>query len=236
MFKKSKVILGKTFPDQDYGNELVPTLDRQRKYVEFFGGWVSFGKTCLLIAILSLISTIISITWSITVQKGITKEVQVVLADSIGRLTPVTSEATDVRNLRKDSQYVASELARYIIGLRTISPDISVMKQLYTKSKRMTSPDLQAKIRNLVEEHLTGVQEGTPVQPIIMKVNPFPSGTSWSVEWREVTGGDEASATYWSAIINIDFFKPTDPDVIWNDPLGILIKGLTIQQANYLQK
>jgi type IV secretory pathway TrbF-like protein len=236
---KTKIILGKELEDLDYGAELVPTLDRERKYVEFFGGWVAFGKWCLILAILAMVSVIVSNYWAITVQRGITKEVQIVLADSIGRLSPVSSVNQSVTTLQKDPNFLASQLAAYIIGLRTISPDFQVTKQLYLKTKRMTDPQLQPTVRKLLEEHFAGVQDGTSVQPVIQKVSPVPpDNKSWIIEWKEVINGrdDPGTTTYWTAIVNIDFFKPTDPDVIWDDPLGILVKSLTIQQANYFAK
>lgn len=236
--KNTKIILGKELEDLDYGTELVPTLARERKYVEFFGGWVAFGKWCLVISILAIVSVIVSNYWAITVQKGITKEVQVVLADSIGRLTPVSSTNLSVEQLQKDPNYQAQQMAEYIKGLRTISPDFQVTKQLYLKTKRMTDPQLQPTVRKLLEEHFASVQDGTSVQPIIQKVSPVPGGKSWIIEWKEVINGrdDPSTNTYWTSIVNIDFFKPTDPDVIWDDPLGILVKNLTIQPANYSAK
>ncbi len=236
--KNTKIILGKELENLDYGAELVPILDRERKYVEFFGGWVAFGKWCLILAILALISVIVSNYWAITVQRGITKEVQVVLADSIGRLSPVSSVSQSVETLQKNPDYLANQLADYIKGLRTISPDFQVTKQLYLKTKRMTDPQLQPTVRKLLEEHFASVQDGTSVQPLIQKVSPVPGGKSWIIEWKEVVNGrdDSSTTTYWTSIVNIDFFKPTDPDVIWDDPLGVLVKNLTIQPANYSAK
>lgn len=240
MFDKNtkKIIQSQESENLNYGNDLVPTLDREQKYVEFFGGWVAFGKWCLIIAILALIGVSISSYWAITVQRGITKEVQIVLADSIGRLSPVSSTNFSVETLQKNPNYQAQQLADYIKGLRTISSDFQVTKQLYLKTKRMTDPQLQPVIRKLLEEHLASVQEGMSIQPIIQKISPVPGGKSWIIEWTEITNGrdDQNINTYWTSIVNIDFFKPTDPDIIWENPLGILVKNITIQPANYSAK
>ena len=237
MFKKNSKTKQDLDKFTDYGQGL-PTLDeRKGEYIEFFGMGVAFGRWCLIIAIISVISTVTITIWALTVPKTETK-IQAVLADSMGNLTTISSQQTDIREIQKNQLYQKGAVIAWLEDIRTVSSDINVNRKLYQKAKSMTSPDLQGKLLQIIKQHLNSIPDGNTVDITVIEATPYPERKSWILRWKEMLNGEDKpeTNTYYSAIINVKYIVPTDPGVIQDNPIGLQITNFNLDQANIRDK
>ncbi len=146
--------------------------------------------------------------------------------DKIGRIIATGNPSN---KLKISQDMMQQQMQDYIIALRSFSSDPEVNKRSYDKLKAMTAQNMATEVDNIVRENAANPNLATIVVDIT-SFNPLPNSSSYQIEWTENRKAIDGTVNsmYYRATLTLSTFIPSDPNIYYVNPLGILITQFDI--------
>lgn len=215
---KSLQNLEKLDINNPYFSEIKGYLDQRDYFKSVAATWRTL---CFVLALITLIAVSGGI-WIGSKSKFVP---MVFYTDSSGSMQ-FGGIASD--NLRITNSMVANQISDYLIAARQVPVDMDIKSQYLDKVKMMSNNQVY---ENIVLPMITDRYVQNVGQTIKVKIrNVIPiSKTAYEIDWEELKAG-KLIGKFKSTIsftMNSDF---SDPAVALNDPLGIVINDININQ------
>lgn len=141
--------------------------------------------------------------------------------DKIGRIIATGNPSS---KLKISQDMMQQQLSDYIIALRSFSSDAEVNTRAYDRLKTMTGQNMAA----TVDDYTRKNAENPTIMTITVDIssfNPIPGGNSYQIEWTEHHKMADGTSLpfYYRATLSVTTFIPSDPNIYYLNPLGILI-------------
>lgn len=205
-----------------------PYLEARREWNERYGDVVAAASQWKAIAFMALATTFLLAIGVIYfgAENHITP--YVVEVDKLGNVASVGRADTP---FTPDSRIIRSQLAHFIINLRTIYPDVGAERQLLNNAYALL--DKNGAAYNTLNEYFRTHDPFTlaQTQTVNIKVEsvlPL-SPSTWRVEWTEETRDRTGKLTLrqeWQATLTVSLSTPTTDAEILANPVGLYISDL----------
>lgn len=208
-----------------------PYLDGRREWNERYGDYIAQAKNWRLVAIISLIITVVAVLGNVYIGSQSKIKPFLVAVDKIG--TPI--DATPVLDLKVDEKIVKYALADFIINLRTVyKADLVTQKKMIYKTYNYLSTTLPA-YAQITEQIQKNSPFKNPFDRQIEVVSILALGEQqYQVDWIEKTmkqTGETISIEKYRATVNYILSEPKTEADIMKNPIGLFIKDISFQKT-----
>lgn len=150
----------------------------------------------------------------------------VVEVDALGRPSAV---GPAMEGARPTDAQVAYHLAQFIADVRSVPSDPVVMRQSWLRAYDHAAGEAVLALNAYAAEADPFVRAAREQLTVEVASVVRASPRSFRVEWveRRFTGGAEAGASRWTAILAVELKPPRDPDALRRNPLGVFITALS---------
>ena len=139
--------------------------------------------------------------------------------------------AEQANNVKDQTRIVKAVLARWIVDLRTVTPDVnlekSALSEVYAHLNR--NDPAEAEVNGFFSKNNPFQKAGKELVSAevlgVLKVSP----QTWQVEWNETTrdrGGHVSRESRMKAMVTIEIVPPETEQTIRDNPLGLYVKNV----------
>ncbi|MBP9741771.1 MAG: hypothetical protein KBD37_00265 [Burkholderiales bacterium] len=223
---QGNIILGSESANKDGKGVKNPYLSATREWDLRYGSTIDQNHRLWIGIFFSWAITLLSLCgmYSIAHQKQV--DAIFFAVDKIGRIIATGNPSN---KLKISQDMMQQQMQDYIIALRSFSSDPEVNKRSYDKLKAMTAQNMATEVDNIVRENAANPNLATIVVDIT-SFNPLPNSSSYQIEWTENRKAIDGTVNsmYYRATLTLSTFIPSDPNIYYVNPLGILITQFDI--------
>ncbi len=230
---------------EDYDN---PYIKAKRVWMNYVDLPVNYNKKTMAMLRLSLIVIVILvfIIWKLATSYKV--EAEVFLQTRNGTLAPITQ--VDRGLILSNPSIISGQLQDYVIALRTVTPDLDLLKTYQSKLNAMTDSTIYSSV---IMPYIKQNAEYSGKVKIAVNISYiYPDGSydseknvyKWVVLWDETAfnnNGDPNKVTYWRGDVTLGFFNPKNAETMRLNPTSILVErfdihGMVANEKNSLQQ
>jgi type IV secretory pathway TrbF-like protein len=204
-----------------------PYFEARRRWNEVIGSTVQRARIMTLLTIILAIgnAALIGGMWHLASMSKVVPYVMVLNE----AMTPVSMGVAQQGNVSDKQTITRSFLARFIVDLRTITADASLLNKQFERLYTMLLPGTES-----YSEISTHFRESSPFSRAareVVAVNVVSllptSESAWEAEWVEVVttrgNGQKTKRTY-RAVLNIGQATEQDSKAMLHNPLGVVVE------------
>ena len=219
-------------PNENKDQNINPYLDGRREWNERYGNYIKQVKTWKTVTFISLFITLVSILGLIYIGSKNKLVPYVVEVDKLGAIQAINyAKQSNINN----QSVIKYSLADFIQNFKTIYGDAKVQKEMIFKIYRYLSPSYSAYnvVNNYYQDHspferLTKERVRVQINSVV-KINE----DTYQVDWEEIVSdpkGIKIRTDNFKASLTILTVPPTTELEIIKNPIGLLLKNLTLQK------